>query len=545
MSLTPPPPLYEVPAEGAPEVLAFEAATTASTGSVTTSRRVAGAALVVMAFFVISRFTGLAREIIIGARFGTSAEYDAYLAAFRVPDLLFQLVAGGALGSAFIPVFAGYWVKGEKSGAWLLFSRVLNLVTLLLVVLALTAILFAQPLVSGLIAPGFAPGQQALTVQLMRIMLMGTVVFGASGLVMGALNATQHFLWPAAAPVVYNLAIIASAWWLAPRMGIAGLGYGVVAGALGHLLVQLPQLLRTGVVYTPSADLHDAGVREVLRLMGPRVLGLFFVQMQFLVNTILASGLATGSLSALNYAWLIMLLPLGIFAQSVATAVFPTFAAQIAAGDADALRRTLSQTLRTVLFLIIPSAVALLAFGPMIVRLLLERGSFTAESTALVAYALAFYALGLVGHASLEIMVRAFYALHNTWTPVLVGVAAMALNILLSIWWVRYLGFGGLALANSTATLLEALLLLILLRRRLGGVDGRALALSVGRTALAAGVMGAALYPLAQWAAIQAAGMQMAADAIALLGGVALFIGVSALLRAPELGQVVALARRR
>ncbi len=545
MSLTPPPPLYEVPAEGAPEVLAFEAATTASTGSVTTSRRVAGAALVVMAFFVISRFTGLAREIIIGARFGTSAEYDAYLAAFRVPDLLFQLVAGGALGSAFIPVFAGYWVKGEKSGAWLLFSRVLNLVTLLLVVLALAAILFAQPLVSGLIAPGFAPGQQALTVQLMRIMLMGTVVFGASGLVMGALNATQHFLWPAAAPVAYNLAIIASAWWLAPRMGIAGLGYGVVAGALGHLLVQLPQLLRTGVVYTPSADLHDAGVREVLRLMGPRVLGLFFVQMQFLVNTILASGLATGSLSALNYAWLIMLLPLGIFAQSVATAVFPTFAAQIAAGDADALRRTLSQTLRTVLFLIIPSAVALLAFGPMIVRLLLERGSFTAESTALVAYALAFYALGLVGHASLEIMVRAFYALHNTWTPVLVGVAAMALNILLSIWWVRYLGFGGLALANSTATLLEALLLLILLRRRLGGVDGRALALSVGRTALAAGVMGAALYPLAQWAAIQAAGMQMAADAIALLGGVALFIGVSALLRAPELGQVVALARRR
>ncbi len=542
MSLPPPPPLLEAPAEAAPEMLVVEAAAGVSAA---TSRRVAGAALVVMAFFVISRFTGLAREIIIGARFGTSAAYDAYLAAFRVPDLLFQLVAGGALGSAFIPVFAGYWVKGEKPGAWLLFSRVLNLVTLLLVVLALTAILFAQPLVSGLIAPGFAPEQQALTVQLMRIMLTGTVVFGASGLVMGALNATQHFLWPAAAPVVYNLAIIASAWWLAPRMGIAGLGYGVVAGALGHLLVQLPQLLRTGVVYTPSADLRDAGVREVLRLMGPRVLGLFFVQMQFLVNTILASGLATGSLSALNYAWLIMLLPLGIFAQSVATAVFPTFAAQIAAGDADALRRTLSQTLRTVLFLIIPSAVALLVFGPMIVRLLLERGSFTAESTVLVAYALAFYALGLVGHASLEIMVRAFYALHNTWTPVLVGVAAMALNILLSIWWVRYLGFGGLALANSTATLLEALLLLILLRRRLGGVDGRALALSVGRTVLAAGVMGAALYPLAQWAATQAAGMQIAADAVALLGSVALFIGVSALLRAPELGQVVALARRR
>jgi putative peptidoglycan lipid II flippase len=548
---TPPPPLLEAPAEGAPEVLALEAGavaavpTTGAASPTATSRRVAGAALVVMAFFIISRFTGLAREIIIGARFGTSAEYDAYLAAFRVPDLLFQLVAGGALGSAFIPVFAGYWIKGERPGAWLLFSRVLNLVTLLLIVLATAAILFAQPLVASVIAPGFAPEQQALTAQLMRIMLTGTVVFGASGLVMAALNATQHFLWPAAAPVIYNLAIIGSAWWLTPRMGVAGLAWGVVAGAVGHLLVQLPQLMRTGVVYTPSADLRDVGVREVLRLMGPRVLGLFFVQMQFVVNTILASGLAAGSLSALNYAWLIMLLPLGIFAQSVATAVFPTFAAQIAAGDADAMRRTLSQTLRTVLFLIIPSAVGLITFGSMIVRLLLERGSFTAESTALVAFALAFYALGLVGHASLEIMVRAFYALHNTWTPVLVGVGAMVLNILLSIWWVRYLGFGGLALANSVATLLETLLLLILLRRRLGGIDGRALAFSAGRTALAAAIMGAALYPLAQWAGAQPEGVRLLVDVGALLGGVVLFIGASALLRAPELGQVMALARRR
>lgn len=554
MSMTPPPPppLLEASAEGAPEVRApgstAGAASVGATSPATTnavSRRVAGAALVVMLFFIISRFTGLAREIIIGARFGTSAEYDAYLAAFRVPDLLFQLVAGGALGSAFIPVFAGYWVKQEKPAAWLLFSRVLNLVTLLLIVLAAAAILFAQPLVTYVIAPRFAPEQQVLAAQLMRIMLAGTVVFGASGLVMGALNATQHFLWPAAAPVAYNLAIIGSAWWLAPRMGIMGLAWGVVAGAVGHLLVQLPQLVRTGAVYTPSADVRDAGVREVLRLMGPRVLGLLFVQMQFLVNTILASGLATGSLSALNYAWLIMLLPLGIFAQSVATAVFPTFAAQIAAGDADAMRRTLSQALRTVLFLIIPSAVGLITFGSMIVRLLLERGSFTADSTTLVAYALLFYALGLVGHAALEILVRAFYALHNTWTPVLVGVGAMVLNILLGIWWVQSLGFGGLALANSTATLLEAFLLLMLLRRRLGGLDGRALAASVGRTALAAAAMGAALYPLAQWAAAQPEGVRLAVDVGALLGGVAIFVGVSALLRAPELGQVIALARRR
>ncbi len=541
--------MLEASSDGAAVAGAVESVS-APTAANASARRIAGAALIVMAFFVLSRFTGLAREIIIGARFGTSAQYDAYLAAFRVPDLLFQLVAGGALGSSFIPVFAGYWVKQDKVGAWLLFSRVLNLVTLLLIGLAALAIVFAVPLVANVIAPGFPPEQQALTVHLMRIMLLGTVVFGASGLVMGALNATQHFLWPAAAPVAYNLAIIASAIWLTPRMGIIGLAWGVVAGSVLHLLVQLPQLVRTGVVYTPwrgprSAGLRDAGVREVLRLMGPRVLGLFFVQMQFLVNTMLASGLATGSLSALNYAWLIMLLPLGIFAQSVATAVFPTFAAQTAAGDLDAMRRTFSQTLRTVLFLIIPSSIGLITIGPLIVRLLLERGSFTAESTAMVAYALAFYALGLVGHGSLEIMVRAFFALHNTWTPVLVGIGAMTLNILLGIWWVRYLSFGGLALANSTATLLEALLMLLLLRRRLGGVDGRTLAASVGRTLIAALVMGAVLYPVAQWASAQPGGVRFAFDVAVLLGGAAIFVGVSALLRSPELAQVAALIRRR
>ncbi len=512
------------------------------------TRHIAGAALIVMIFFVLSRVTGLAREIIIGAQFGTSADLDAYLAAFRLPDMLFQLAAGGALGSAFIPTFSSYLVKGDRPGAWLLFSRVLNLITLILIALAVLGAFFAEPLVSRVIAPGFPPEQQALTASLMRWMLLSTVIFGASGLIMGALNGLQHFLLPAAAPVLYNLCIIGGAWLLAPRFGIYGLVFGVVIGALAHFLVQVPGLIRNGARYTPSLAISDPGVREVARLMGPRVLGLFFVQMQFLVNTILASGLATGSLSALNYAWLLMLLPQGIFAQSLATATFPTFAAQYAAGLHNEMRTTFGRTLRTVFFLSIPAAVGLIVLGQPLIRVLLERGQFTAESTALVAYALQFYAVGLVAHSGLEIIVRAFYALHDTWTPVIFGIGAMTLNILFSILWVKPLGFGGLALANSVATSLEMIVLLLLLNWRMDGIEARRLLSSVIRSLSAALVMGLAAYFWLQW--VNRAALAPTAERwLAVIGGVALstlvYALMSLILRNEEMQGVIALVRNR
>jgi putative peptidoglycan lipid II flippase len=520
----------------------------ASAGTGLDARGIAGAALLVMVFFVLSRVTGLAREIIIGAQFGTSAELDAYLAAFRLPDLLFQLAAGGALGSAFIPTFSAYLVRDDRAGAWLLFSRVLNLMTLLLLVLAALAAFFAEPLVARVIAPGFPAAQQALTADLMRWMLLSTVIFGASGLIMGALNALQHFLLPAAAPVIYNLSIIAGAWLLAPRMGIYGLVIGVVLGALGHFLVQVPGLIHNHARYAPSFTFRDPGVIEVARLMGPRVLGLFFVQLHFLVNTILASGLASGSLSALNYAWLLMLLPQGVFAQSLATATFPTFSAQFAAGRHAEMRSTFGRTLRTVFFLSIPAAVGLIVLGTPLIRILLERGRFTAESTSMVAYALQFYALGLVAHAGLEITVRAFYALHDTLTPVAFGVAAMVLNIVLSIWWVDTLGYGGLALANSVATSLEMIILLYLLNRRMDGIEARRLFASASRSLIAALIMGLAVYLWLEWLAGANVGAT-AARWLAPLVGMALAAGVYALaslvLRNEEMQSLTALVRRR
>lgn len=497
-----------------------------STGNALDGRRLASAAAVVMLFFVLSRATGLLREIIIGNRFGTSADLDAYLAAFRVPDLLFQLVAGGALGSAFIPTFAEYWANGDHAGAWRLFSRTLTLLTLVLVTLAAGAAIFALPLVQMIIAPGFAPAQQELTANLMRWMLVGTVVFGASGLVMGALNGLQHFLAPAAAPVFYNAAIIGGALVLGPVWGVYGLAAGAVAGAAAHLVVQLPFLWRLGGRYRPDVTWRDPGVRTVMALMGPRVLGLLFVQLHFLVNTILASGLAPGSLSALNYAWLLMLLPLGIFAQAIGTALFPTFAEQVATGRQDAMRAAFGQVLRLVFFLTIPAALGLWVLRTPLVRLLLEHGEFGPASTALVTYALQFYAVGLAAHAAVEILVRVFYALRDTWTPVLVGVGAMALNVALSLLWVGSLGHGGLALANSVATALEMLLLLALVNRRLGGLEWRALGLAVARSLGAAAVMTAVVWLGLAWLARAPGIAPQVAVWLSALGGIAVAVAI-------------------
>ena len=510
-------------------------------------RRLAGAALVVMTFFVLSRVMGLAREMVIGAHFGTSPELDAYLAAFRLPDLLFQLVAGGALGSAFIPTFAARWAQGATDEAWLLFSRVLTLMTLVLMMIAAVVMGLAGPLVQWVIAPGFTPEQQALTAYLMRWMLLSTVVFGASGLIMGALNATQHFLLPAAAPVLYNLAIILGAWLLTPAFGILGLVIGVVAGAVAHLLIQLPGLWQARARFTLTLNLQDAGVREVMRLMGPRVLGLFFVQMHFLVHTILASGLSSGSLSALNYAWLLMLLPQGVFAQSIATAIFPTFAAQAATGQVGALRQSFSQLLRTILFLVIPAAVALYLLRIPLITLLFQRREFTTESTALVGDALQFYAVGLVAHAVVEIVVRAFYAMHDTWTPVVVGIGAMLLNIGLSFWWVQGLGHGGLALANSMATTIEMVFLLWLLRRHIGELPYGPLGVAIGRQLIGAGVMAAAIGGWLHWYPVAPGAGK--AIWVSTLGGLliaaAVYLGMAFLLRSEELRPLVAMARRR
>lgn len=469
-------------------------------------QQIAQAASVVMIGFVLSRLLGLVRESVLAGLFGGGSAYDAYVAASRPPETIFFIIAGGALGSAFIPTFTDYIAEGKRDEAWRLTSAVINLILLVMIGVSGLSAIFARPIIDTLLAPDFDPEVQALTAQLMRIMLLTPIVFGVSGLMMGLLNAHQRFTLPAFAPALRNIGIIIGAVALSPAIGIYGLAWGTVFGALLHLLIQIPGLVVIRFPYRPILDVKHPGVHEVARLMGPRVLGLAIVQINFWVNTALASGMVEGSLAALNRAWYVMLLPQGVIAQSVATAIFPTFAAHVAQGETDTLRQTLGRVLRSVLFLAFPATVGLIALRLPVVRLLFERGEFTFQDSRATAWALLFFGLGLVSHSLVEIVTRAFYALHDTRTPVVVGGAAMILNVILSLTLIRVMGtpgmlvngpFAGLALANTLATTLEGVALLLLIRPRVGGLEGRHLSSSLLRAGAASAGMGMVLWALA------------------------------------------------
>jgi len=511
-------------------------------------RQIAKAAGLVMALFVASRLLGLVRQMITGAMFGTSGELDAYLAAARIPEMIFLIVAGGALGSAFIPTFSGQLARGDTRGGWRLASAIVNLVLIVVTILAAVTAALAPALVRTIIAPGFSPSQQELTAELLRLMLVSPIIFGVSGVVMGALNAHQHFLLPALAPSLYNLSIILGAIILGPRMGVRGLAVGVVAGSALHLLIQVPGLVRHGARYTPVLELGNPSVREVGRLMAPRVVGTAIAQLNFVVNNSLASRMGEGAVSAINYAWMLMLLPQGVFAQAVGTAAFPTFSAQAARKDWDDLRDTLSATIRAVLFLSIPATAGLIALGRPLVALLFERGAFAASSTAAVTWAVVLFAIGLVGHAGLEIVARAFYALHDTFTPVWVGAVAVAINVGLSIVLSQAFALAGwpphagLALANSIATLVELGLLLGLMARRMQGLHGPKMLRSAVKSGVAAAAMAAVLWG---WQAVfQEAGALIVGAGGILLGG-AVYLAAALLLGAEEPRSVLSLVRAR
>ncbi len=459
-------------------------------------QQIARAAGVVMAAFVLSNLAGLARQILVSQAFGTGAAIDAFNAASRLPDLLFNLVAGGALGSAFIPTFTGFLAKGERKRAWHLASSIANLVTITLLLTSVIAYAFATPIVRHILAPGFSPEQQALTVSLLRVLLISPLIFGLSGLVMGILNAHQRFLLAALAPTMYWLGMIFGVLVWAPRWGIFGLAWGAVLGAALHLGVQIPGLLKLpGKAYHLTLGLRDAAVREVGQLMAPRVLGVAIVQLNFWINVVLASSQPKGSLTAIQIAWAVMTMPQVVIAQSIAIAALPTFSAQVARQEIAAMRRALAGTLRGVVLLALPSAVGLILLRKPIIVLLFQRGEFNAHSTALVAWALLWYTLGLVSHSVVEIVSRAFYALHDTKTPVLVGSVAMSLNVGLSFAFVAlfnalgWMPHGGLALANTVATTLEMSGLLFLMRRRLQGLESRHLSAGIVQAVIASVVL--------------------------------------------------------
>lgn len=418
------------------------------------------AAAIVAFGFVGSRLLGVVRTAAIADAFGAAPELDAYNIAFRIPDLIFQVLAGATLGSAFIPVFSRLFRRDGPDAAWLLASRVLNIVTAATAALCVVAFVFA-PLLVPFLAPGLGEDigrQDELTgkaVELTRIMLLSPLFFAVSGMVTGILNGRQQFLLPALSPMLYNLAIIFGAVALSGPWGVNGLAAGVVIGSALHLLIQVPGLFRERMRYTLGFGRGDAAVHEVARLMGPRVIGLAAAQFNFVVTGFFASKIGASAISQLTYAWLLAGLPLALFGMALSTAVFPRLAGHAADEDLEALRQTVSRVLRVIMFLTIPAALGLAILRDPATIVVLERGEFTRFDSVVTAAALGWYCLGIVPQAGIEIHSRGFYALGDTRTPVALAVAAVVLNLVLSaLLWDRY-GHEGLAFSVSAASWFE------------------------------------------------------------------------------------------
>jgi len=511
----------------------------------------AGAAAIMMAAFVASRATGLLRDVAVSYQFGTGHEMAAYLAAIRIPDFIFQVTAGGAVASAFIPVFTGYLARDELSDGWRMVSTLYNLSIVVLSPLIVLAIVFA-PEIMRLQVPEFAPEYQKLAGQLARILLISPLFFTLGCFTTGVLNSHQRFFLASLAPTSYNVGIIVGALVFAPYFGhrgghfepdlaIRGLALGATLGSLLFLLVQLPGLGQVGMRYRPVLDLRHVGVREVGRLMVPRAIGLAVVQVNFVVATYLASGIP-GGIPALNWAWLLTMLPLGVFGMAISSAVFPSLATLTARSELEEMRRTVSLALRFILYLTIPATVGLVILGELIVSVLFERGAFSAASTAMVTHALRFYAPGLIAMATVEIVTRVFYAFHDTRTPVAIAVVAMAANVVLALSLVGTLSYGGLALATSLSSVLEATALVALVQRQLPGLLDRAVLVSLARSGLAALLMGAAVLGFSAALAAPLTSGAFVVRALALVGAVgvggAVYLAASLLLHSEEARQL-------
>jgi putative peptidoglycan lipid II flippase len=513
------------------------------------NRQIARAAGTVMFAFILSNVVGLVRQILISRAFGTGDSYDAFVAASRYPDLIFNLIAGGALASSFIPVFTGFLEKDDRASAWKLASAIINLVVLILTAVSILSAIFSIQVIQYILAPDFDPAKQQLAASLLRILLIAPTIFGVSGIVMGALNAHQKFLLPALASTMLWVGYIIGLIFFVPSLGIYGLAWGAVLGAFLHIGIQLPQLLRLPAWrFDFSFGLDDASVREVLLLMGPRLLGVAVVQINFLVNTIIASGQPSGSVSSLTYAFQIMTMPEVAIAQAIAIAALPTFSGQFARGELSEMRHSLASTLRGVLLLSLPATLGLILLRDPIIALLFQRGKFNAQSTDMVAWALLWYTAGLVGHSVVEILSRAFYALHDTRTPVIVGTIAMSLNIVFSFAFsalfssLGWMPHGGLALANSFATALEGTTLFILMRRRLKGLDSLNIGRGLLQSALATIVMSAIILGWMQLASHYSVWIVAPAGIIA--GGV-VYVAMMFMLRVPELNELISAIQRR
>ncbi|MGH9220892.1 MAG: murein biosynthesis integral membrane protein MurJ [Vicinamibacterales bacterium] len=447
---------------------------------------------------IASRVLGLVRDQVLAFYFGAGDANDAFRVASRIPNLVRDLFAEGAMSAAFVPTFTRQLADHGRARAWQLASSVINALVLVTGVLVIGGIVFAEPLVR-LFAADFAdiPGKLELTIYLTRIVFPFLMLVAVAAALMGMLNSLGHFFVPALSPAMFNVAIIVMALGLvpiAPSLGLQPITIVAIAtlvGGVGQLAIQWPPLKREGFRYRPVLDLRDEGLHRVLLLMGPGTIGMAATQINVFVNTVLATGQGTGAVSWLDFAFRLMYLPIGLFGISIATAATPAISRMVAEQDFARIRSTLADALGLMLFLNVPATVGLIVLARPIVAVIFEHGEFTAADTLATAAALQLYAVGLVGYSVVRIVSPTFYALHRSRVPVMVSAGSVLMNVALNLALVRVMGYRGLALGTSITAIVNATVQVWLLRREINGLDEARMAASLARVLVAAAVMGA------------------------------------------------------
>ncbi len=530
------------------------------------ARRIARSTLTVMIAFGAAKLISLLQTIIIAQAFGVGSDLDAYVAANRIPELIVILISGGALTHAFIPIFSGFLAKGDLDSAWQLSSHLINTIFMLALVISAGVFLAAPWLVANVVAPGFDAGTASDTVDMMRILLLSTIIFALSGIFSGILNSHQHFLLPALAPIMYDIGILFGVIFLLPRLGVHGIAVGAVIGAALHFGIQVPGLIRYKMRWRLELGLFNPQLWRVIRLMLPRIGGLGVFSLNFLVMNNIASRLGVGSVSALDWGWRLMQIPQTLIGTAMGIVIFPTLAALSEMNDLEGKRGAMTGALRFILVSSIPAAIGLIVLGRPLISLL-ERGAFDASASALVYSALTMFTLGLIVHSTLEVIARSFYADKDTLTPLFAALGGALINFVLALALsdvntvsansllnsvARSLpslslrpevgNVSGLALANSLGVMFEVVLLLYILRRRWRGIHEDALSLCLLKTLAASLIMAGVIVAVdAAWEQlVPQAGLTVtiARLAVEAVAGLAAFALAALLLRMSELTEL-------
>jgi len=464
-------------------------------------RQLLKSASLISALTLVSRVFGYIRDSRIAFLLGASTAADAYTTAYRIPNLLRRLVGEGAVSAAFIPVFSRYIADKNEEDAWEFANTLLTVITFVLTAVTLTGILLS-PLIVRLFASGFGdtPGKLALTATLNRIMFPYMFLIGLSALAMGILNSFHRFGAPAFAPIVLNLTMIVFSF-LGSLFGdvTRTLAVGVVAGGALQLAVQIPALLDIGWKIRLKLDFSHPGIRRVAKLMVPVIFGVGIVQINVLVDTQFASYLEEGSVTAIYYADRVMELVLGGYAVAVSTVILPLLSRQAALREMDELKTTLNFAIRLVFFITFPATVGLILLRGQIIEVLFQHGDFNAASTALTAWALPFFAVGLSAFSMVKVIVPAFYALQDTRTPVKIAFIAMLLNIGFNFLFIQPLRNGGPALATSLSAFFNSISLLLIFLKRYGSIGGRGIVRSIGKFIVGSIALGLVVYVMIHW----------------------------------------------